>query len=229
MTTLALDTATPCPGLALVRDGAVVAERLVASQPGAGRRVAQELHILLEEAGVSLTEVDRIVVGVGPGGFTGLRIGIATALGLGQALDVSVVGVSSLETLALGIARHVGVDAPVVPVIDARRGEVFTAVYDVDADGTLAQRVAPAAVPVADLAAQLAGLGAVVVAGDGAGLVAESLGQPARVVSDPEVALVRPSLAVARADAGGGLPVRPMYLRLPDAEVNRRRRLPAAG
>ena len=80
MITLAFDTATPSPSLAVLSDGVVLAARALSPAQGAGRRVAQEIHDLLTSSGIRVREVGEIVVGVGPGGFTGLRIGIATAL-----------------------------------------------------------------------------------------------------------------------------------------------------
>ncbi len=94
-------------------------------------RHAQTLQPLLEQvladAGASWKDVERICVGVGPGGFTGLRLGIATARALAQAHDLPLVGVSSLEALALGAEANDHHD--VLAVIDARRGEVFAALY----------------------------------------------------------------------------------------------------
>lgn len=207
-----------------MRAGVVVAERIAAAQPGAGRRVAEDLHALLEEAGVPLEDVGRIVVGVGPGGFTGLRIGIATALGLGQALGTEVVGVSSLETLALAIAPFAAPGQTVAPVIDAKRGEVFTAAYAVNGDGGFEERLAPQAVPAEAFDRWIGSVGGAVVAGDGLQHVASHLPDDVHAALDPRASEIRPSLAVARADAGGARPVVPLYLRLPDAEVNRRRR-----
>ena len=82
------------------------------------------LEQVLEDAHSTWDDVERICVGTGPGGFTGLRLGIATARALAQARDVPLVGVSSLEALALGADS-----ADVLAVIDARRGEVFAARY----------------------------------------------------------------------------------------------------
>ena len=76
MPTFALDTASPSPSLALVRDDGPVAELWLAPDPGSGRRVLEAAHGLLTAAGLTVRSLDGIVVGVGPGGFTGLRIGI---------------------------------------------------------------------------------------------------------------------------------------------------------
>jgi tRNA threonylcarbamoyladenosine biosynthesis protein TsaB len=118
---------------------------------GEHERHAQTLLPLLEQAladaGGTWEDVERICVGTGPGGFTGLRLGIATARALAQARDVPLVGVSSLEALALGA------ESPdVLAVIDARRGEVFAARYR---DGVCVMEpaaLAPSALPAAPLA-----------------------------------------------------------------------------
>jgi tRNA threonylcarbamoyladenosine biosynthesis protein TsaB len=119
---LGIDTATAATAVALWPPAV---ERRDDPQPGERPTHASRLLTLvervLEDAGWDA--VERIAVGVGPGGFTGLRIGIATARALAQARDLPLVGVSSLAALAAG-ADH---DGAVVAVIDARRGEVFAA------------------------------------------------------------------------------------------------------
>jgi tRNA threonylcarbamoyladenosine biosynthesis protein TsaB len=113
---LAFDTATHVATVAVLRDEETLGERV--SQ---ARRVLLDAHELLAAAGAGPTDLERIVVGTGPGSFTGLRIGIAAARGLAIALDVPVAGVSTLDALAAG--------APgALPVIDAGRREVFTIV-----------------------------------------------------------------------------------------------------
>src|SRR6478752_5139462 len=116
MLTLAFDTATDVATSALVRDEEVLGER-----SSRAVTVLADADELLSEAGHVPADLDLLVVGVGPGSFTGVRIGLAAARGLGLALDLPVAGVSTLDALAAG--------APgAVPVIDARRGEVFTVV-----------------------------------------------------------------------------------------------------
>lgn len=225
MTTFALDTATPDPALAIVDGDDVVAEAWLGRIPGGGRRVLEAAHDLFTEAGAVPADLDDIVVGIGPGGFTGIRIGIATALGLGQALGIPVQGASTLEALALGIAaaeHGPPADVLAVPVIDARRGQVFAGAYRVDAQGALAEVIAPAAWDLADVASALGDLGPCVVAGDGADLV----DLPPAARRGGELAdRISPLCLVRRVRAGAGRPVAPEYLRLPDAEENRLRRL----
>ena len=113
MVILAFDTATDVATSALVDDGEVLGER-------ASRAVTllEDVDALLRQAGKHTRDVDALAVGIGPGSFTGVRMGLSTARGLALALDIPVAGVSTLDALAAG--------APgAVPVIDARRREVF--------------------------------------------------------------------------------------------------------
>jgi tRNA threonylcarbamoyladenosine biosynthesis protein TsaB len=123
---LGFDTATAGTAAAVWAPDGPAVERRDDPAPGERPRHASRLLVLIEEAlaaaGAGWDAIERIAVGVGPGGSTGLRLGIATARALAQARDLPVVGVSSLAALAAGAARD-----PVVAVIDARRGEVFAA------------------------------------------------------------------------------------------------------
>ena len=113
MLTLAFDTATDVATSALVWDGEVLGE--LRSRPVS---VLEDVDALLRRGGARATQLEGLVVGTGPGSFTGLRMGLAVARGLALALDVPVAGVATLAALAAG--------APgALPVIDARRGEVF--------------------------------------------------------------------------------------------------------
>jgi tRNA threonylcarbamoyladenosine biosynthesis protein TsaB len=168
---LGLDTATPATAVAVwAPDGAAVERR---DDPAPGERPghASRLLALVDEVVDDWGAIARIAVGVGPGGFTGLRIGVATARALAQARDLPLVGVSSLAALAAG-ASH---DGPVVAVIDARRGEVFAASPGTFepvalAPDALAARIAPGSLAVGDGAvrfrAELERAGAAVPADD---------------------------------------------------------------
>jgi len=116
MLTLAFDTATGVATSALVRDGEVLGER-----SSRAVRVLADAEELFEQAGAKPRELSRLVVGTGPGSFTGVRMGLAAARGLAFALDLPLAGVSTLAALAAG--------APgALPVVDAGRREVFTLV-----------------------------------------------------------------------------------------------------
>jgi tRNA threonylcarbamoyladenosine biosynthesis protein TsaB len=137
--TLAFDTATDVTTSALVDDGEVLGER-------ASRAVTllEDVDALLRQGGARASDLDLLAVGIGPGSFTGVRIGLATARGLALALGVRAAGVSTLDALAAGAPRA-------VPVVDARRREIFALVDGeprVLAPGEL--RVAPGTVCVGD-------------------------------------------------------------------------------
>ena len=113
MLILAFDTATEIATSALVEDGEVLGERT--SRPVT---ILEDIDALVRQAGARTGDIEGLAVGTGPGTFTGMRVGLATARGLALALEIPVAGVSTLDALAAG--------APgAVPVIDARRGEVF--------------------------------------------------------------------------------------------------------
>jgi tRNA threonylcarbamoyladenosine biosynthesis protein TsaB len=166
---LALDSATPSSVTGVLRaDGRVVEARDDPPPGSRGEHAARLLPLVeaaLAEAGVAWEELDRLAVGVGPGGFTGLRIGIATVRALAQARGLPVVPVGSLDALAEGAGAGAGAGAgTVAAVIDARRGEVYAAAW-----GGGGRLLAPLALAPADLARRLAALdGPVRAVGDGA-------------------------------------------------------------
>lgn len=221
MIVLGLDTATPSTAVALL-DAAEPGDAVEArhepapgERPGHASQLLALAHRLLAGAGLRFADVDRIAVGTGPGGFTGLRIGVSTARALAQSTGARLVGVDTLRALASVP------DAPaVLAVIDARRGEAFAAGWR---DGEL--RIAPAALGPAELAAVAApGWRAV---GDGAIRFRGELERAGCTVppdSSPEhrvsaVAICRLSLEVGETAAPDT--VIPRYLRPPDAVTAR--------
>jgi tRNA threonylcarbamoyladenosine biosynthesis protein TsaB len=134
MIVLGLDTATASSAVALrLADGSTTEARddpRPGEHPGHATRLLEMAHELLAEADVSWGDVSRIAVGVGPGAFTGLRVGVATARGLAQSLSAELVGVSSLEALGSAALAEETEQDTVLAVIDARRGEVFAAAYE---------------------------------------------------------------------------------------------------
>lgn len=131
MLVLAFDTATDVATSALVDDGEVLGERA-----SVAKRLLEDVDALLRAASAQAADLDALVIGTGPGSFTSTRIGLATARGLALALGIEGAGVSTIDALAAGADGA-------VPVIDARRGEVFVpgiravAPADVDAAGRL--------------------------------------------------------------------------------------------
>jgi tRNA threonylcarbamoyladenosine biosynthesis protein TsaB len=157
---LGLDTATTATVAGVLRlDGSVVEVRddpAPGVRPGHANRLLAAAEEALQRAGVGWEEVERLAVGVGPGSFTGLRIGIATARALAQARGLPLVGVSSLEALAHGAgggaAGSSGASPPgagepplVLAVLDARRGEAFAAAWRGGAPVLMAAALSPEA------------------------------------------------------------------------------------
>jgi tRNA threonylcarbamoyladenosine biosynthesis protein TsaB len=197
MLILAFDTATDEATSALVWDGEVLGE--LVSRPIS---VLEDLDALLRRGGVRDSQLEGLVVGIGPGSFTGLRMGLATARALAFSLELPLAGVSTLDALAAG--------APgAVPVIDARRREVFTLL-----EGE------PAVLAPAELAIE-PGRSYV---GDGARRYREVVEAAGGEVppDDSELHLPRARFHAALAKEFG-LPeaVEPMYLRIPDVDRNR--------
>lgn len=191
MLTLAFDTATSAATTALVRDGDVLGEAVSRAV-----RVLADADQLLREGGVERSELTGIVVGTGPGSFTGLRLGLAAARGLALALEVPVAGVSTLDALAAG--------APgAVPVVDAGRREVFTL-----------REGEPVVCAPQELGGEL-------LVGDGALRYRTVLEERGAEVppDDDERHLPRARFHAALArDFGAADEVEPLYLRIPDAE-----------
>jgi tRNA threonylcarbamoyl adenosine modification protein YeaZ len=222
---LAIDTATTVIGAALHDGRSVLGAVRHEDARRHGELLAPAVQQVLDEAGVDRRELTEIVCGVGPGPFTGLRVGVVTALVLAHALGLPAPrGICSLDALAHGArGRHEG---PMLVATDARRKEVYWAVYDVQAAG--ARRLhGPGVSRAADLPEHARSLPVV---GRGAELYADVL--PHRLDDGPRdvdpAALA--SLAVAltageHPDAGRGpgwglVPAEPLYLRRPDAVAN---------
>jgi tRNA threonylcarbamoyladenosine biosynthesis protein TsaB len=212
MLILGLTSSTAAVGVALARDGELLSVR----QRRTDRRHAEELTPMLTEVlaecAVSVRELDRIAVDVGPGRFTGMRVGLATARALAFAVDCPVVGVTSLELLAASMSKR-----PIVAIIDARRKEVFQQVFLEDGSGGAVPRVGSPADLIGDVPE-----GATLV-GDGADRYHDLYGSAVQVGVDPSAAvLVR--LAADR-PAMPGHRIEPMYLREPDVQINIKTRL----
>lgn len=149
MIVLGLDTATSSTTAALrLADGQTREARddpRPGEHPGHATRLLSLAAGLLGEAGLRWGDLDRLAVGIGPGTFTGLRVGLATARGLAQSLNSELVGVSSLRALAFG-ALAAPAQGRTLAVIDARRREVFAAAYEQDASGTPRELTSPRAI-----------------------------------------------------------------------------------
>lgn len=216
MLVLVIDSATPAVTGAIGRvdpdpdAGAaavsILAERVTVDARAHGELLAPQLEAVLAETGTKPGDVAAIVAGVGPGPFTGLRVGLVTAAALGDALGVPTYPVCTLDAFAVGRPGRLLV------ATDARRREVYWACY---ADGV--RLAGPEVTAPAEVAGRAAGLGARRAVGDGAVRYAEVLGLPVEEPRYPPAHALL-SLAVERIRAGApGQPLTPLYLRRPDA------------
>jgi tRNA threonylcarbamoyladenosine biosynthesis protein TsaB len=236
MKVLGLDTATRSTAVAVLDTETQIVHELRDDPPTGGRprhttRLLPLAAQALEEAGTDWSGIDLIAVGTGPGTFTGIRIGIATARALAGARALPLAGVSTLRALASGAAGAVSGEERLLAILDARRSEVFVAGWDPDATALAGAEplLGPRALVPAALGDALAGSGGRWLAvGDGAlaypaaikeaGARAPAGDSPLHRVSATEIcrlALIAP--------AGDAADVHPDYLREPDAAPRRDR------
>lgn len=127
MNILAIDTSTDICSVAVLSDGEVLKETNLKVNTGHSGTILQIIDDVLRNSGVNKKDINLIATGLGPGSFTGIRIGIATAKGLAAALDCEVRGVSTLDAIAANAPES---DLHIMPVLDARKGEIYCALYD---------------------------------------------------------------------------------------------------
>jgi tRNA threonylcarbamoyladenosine biosynthesis protein TsaB len=235
MRILALDTATGSCTVAVCADETVLAEVTLQVPRAHSTRLMPLIAQAVSDSGLTKADLDAIAVGVGPGSFTGLRIGLATAKGLGLALGKPCVGVSTLKAMAFGTSAQIGL---AVPMLDAKRGEVFTAVYAVGSrdPNTWAELVPPSHMPVDRLAEEIRTLREgllrhtwqfVTCCGDAAGAYLDRLGLGDAARLAPTGAMLPRAWAVAevgRAMLAAGYAtdpeaLAPVYLRKSEAET----------
>lgn len=251
MIVLGFDTATQATAVGLrLADGATLQARddpARDAHPGHATRLLAIAGELIAQAELGWSDVQRIAVGVGPGRFTGLRVGIATARGLAQSLPAELVGVSSLHALALGAQRDLdtGTDATIA-VIDARRGEAFAGAYAGEDEIALPRALRPAELEgVVELIERHGGPAAACwrAVGDGAVIYAEELRAGGVDVPEPRSslhlldgaavcelgALAVPAGQPAPASQAALAGVLPDYRRSPDAKLARGDHPPAMG
>jgi len=223
---LVLDTATPAVTAAVVSivDRTTVtplAERSIVDERAHGELLAPAVRAVLAEAGLQAPDLAAVVVGLGPGPFTGLRVGLVTAATMAQTLVIPAYGVCSLDAIGLASARGDGARGDraqssgglTLVATDARRREVYWALYR---DGVAL--TPPAVGRPAAVVEQIADRGVQVAVGDGAVRYADLL--PFAVRDEPRYppALALAELAAPRVvDRAPGDPLTPLYLRRPDA------------
>ncbi len=206
MNLIAIDTALEACSVGVVPgDGAPV---LLSETIGRGHaeRLMPMIAVAMAEAGLAFADLDRIVVTVGPGSFTGLRVGIAAARGIALAIDRPAIGIGTLDVLAAA-ARLLAGPVPVLALLDARRGELYGQAFA--ADG---RALSPPEAAAADHFVGLLRPG-MVLAGSGAALLPAEA-PVAHRSGTPDIA----DLVALGADAPVGGSPRPLYLRPPDAK-----------
>lgn len=224
MIVIGIDTSTPQTSVAIGTENEILAKASVA---GASRQesVTPLLQELLRRSDLTLSQVGGVAVGIGPGLFTGLRVGVATAKTLAQVVNVPVVGITSLDALAYAVRYS---PRRIAAVIDARRKEVFSAIYRAVPGGIVRERDYEVHAP-DRLAAELQAMpGEVLAVGNGAMLyrhVLEEIGSriefASSIVAHPEAAAMV-ELAVPRLlreEHDRLFDIVPLYLRKSDAEI----------
>ena len=246
MRVLALDTTTRAGSAALVDENVIVEERPGDPSRTHAQRLPAEALAVLDAHGVTLSDIDLFAVAAGPGSFTGLRIGLATIQGLAFVTGRPIVGISALEALAQVASRDAAAGELVAAWMDAQRREVFSALYQVTSAGLfdpgrlIELEAAAVGEPERTLERWRDRLDPgqpVVFVGDGVvlyeDLVRRGWGPGAvkkvarRVMAQPMLAGAVGRMAVARARLGGAIgpgEVHPLYVRRPDAEIDRDRR-----
>jgi len=210
MLLLAIDTSTSAITVALRDDDGNRSSATVLDPRGHTEHVAPLVERCLADAGVAPADVSDVVVGNGPGPFTGLRVGIVTGLVFGHARGIPVHGLGSLDAIAHDAAALVG-DGELLVATDARRKEVYWGRYAVRS-GSASRLTDPAVDRPADLPE---GLRAEPTAGRGPVLYPDLFPTPVAVLDVRAEALAE--VAAAKLAAGEALPVEPLYLRRPDA------------
>ena len=225
MKVLGLETATLAGGAALIDGDRIVGEYTLNIRVTHSERVMAAVDRLLTDAGWRPSDREGLAVSIGPGSFTGLRIGVSTAKGLALALGLAVVPVPTLDALAAGLPFAA---LPVCPILDARKGEVYASLYRWDG-GAMRREWEYLALAPAALARLFTE--PVIVCGDGAGIVRSTFARLAPVARRLPLPACVAELGHAMLVAGAGVPpadLAPLYLRPSEAELKRRRAVPVS-
>lgn len=225
MNILAVDTSGPVAGIAILKDGCVTFEETVVNKLTHSANLMPMIDAALTRTGMTLKDMHRLAVVVGPGSFTGVRIGVSTVKGLSHGSGIPCVAIDALQAMAAGVPYFDGI---VCPIQDARAGQVYGAAFTADEVPTRLLEDAP--LKLEDYVAQVKPLGVrFCFLGDGMPVhrarLAELLGDQA-IFASANVSYLRPAsvaLLAAQPDAQelDYLTLMPLYLRAPQAERNR--------
>lgn len=205
MLVLAFDTTAAACSVALVRDGARLAHGRDIMEQGQAEALLPLIGRIMADANVAYADLDRIAVTIGPGSFTGVRVGLATARALGLAAGKPVIGVSSLEVVAAAVPPAEREMDTVLAAIDTKRGELYVQLFDAR---TTAPQGDPIALPPTQIP-QWLGETKVIVAGDGAYEAVKYLPGARLSAADPlpDAVLLARLASTRRAEATGPLPL----------------------
>lgn len=230
MKILALDTSNQAMSVAVMVDGALLAETTLNKKRTHSTQLLPTIHQLISLSGLTASELDRVAVADGPGSYTGLRIGVTTGKTLASTLGLELAGISSLAVIAANIRDT---RALIVPLMDARRGNVFSGIYQWQ-DGTLINVVLDKHMSLAQLADEVAALNQdVIFVGSTEAMrtqLRERLAGKA-CFADDLAGLPRAGRLAELGAVAAAVPVDsfvPRYLRLTEAEVNWREKHPGA-
>ncbi len=230
MKVLGIDSSSGAGSCALWEDGALIAQCYLHNKLTHSQTLMPMVEQLLSNTACTPDQIDGFAVTVGPGSFTGLRIGIATVKGMAFGTDKPCYGLSTLEMLAYGVTTHEGI---ICATMDARCAQVYTASFLSDGKGAVTRMCDDTAMAVQDLSQWiLAQDKAVMLVGDGAVLCHEQMGKPDNVRVAPstqrygQASALLLALHSRREDIPAVSPseLAPSYLRLPQAERERLKR-----
>jgi tRNA threonylcarbamoyladenosine biosynthesis protein TsaB len=218
MTLLAIDTGQAACSVALWCDGAIVAHRWLPMPKGHAEALVPMIEEVQSEAGFAFADLDALAVTVGPGTFTGLRVGMATARGVAVAADKPLIGVTTLEAITWPARQGAADGTAIAATFDARRNEIYLQCFAKDGSAL----TEPGLVSLDDLEAHLPD-GPLLCVGTGADILHHRLEEAGRTVTLsnapplPDARIVA-EIASARTPEPGVLPG-PLYLRAPDAKL----------
>jgi tRNA threonylcarbamoyladenosine biosynthesis protein TsaB len=152
MKILGIDTSTSCGGVGLADDQGVIADTLLNLPVTHSERLLAAIGWVLDQSSCALTDLDAIAISLGPGSFTGLRIGVSVVKGLAFATGLPVVGVSTLDVLAAQVSPT---SYMICPVLDARKAEVYTALYRYEGEDRVKRLTSYRAMRPGELVAQI--------------------------------------------------------------------------
>lgn len=216
MNVLSLDSATEACSAAVLCDGVLVAHRFERMHRGHAEILMLLVQDVMQQAGLTFDKLDLIATTVGPGGFTGLRIGLASARGLALAAGIPIVGVTTLEAVA---KANLSTESPLLIALDSKRADLYMQLFD--ANG--APLTEPSAMLPAEIGPALPA-GAIAVGGNAADRVLEAFAERAPPLrrktgsSLPDAAIVAQIGAERHARTPSNESPRPLYLRPPDAQ-----------